>query len=67
MDAETRKYLDEKFEYLEGWLTGRFAETDAKITGLRAEMVHHFGVVRRDIRDLEGRVARLEKAPMAAE
>ena len=63
MDEETREFL----ENMQGWLNGRFDETDAKITGLRTEMVHQFALVRRDLRRLDERVSRLEKAPMAAE
>ena len=64
---QRRRHLDAVFEYTESWLRGRFDETDAKITGLRTEMVNQFGFVRRDIRQLKERVDRLEKAPMAAE
>ena len=60
--------IDAKFEYTESWLRGRFEETDAKITGLRTEMVNQFGFVRRDIRQVEERVSRLENnRPLAAE
>ena len=68
MDDETKRYLDEKFEHLEGWLKGAFDEMQREIVGLRAEMNHGFTMMRRDLQNLDRRVGRLETdRPAAAE
>ena len=67
MDNETREWLegfekrmDAKIDHLEGWLKGTLDEMRCDIRGLDVKMDEGFAQIRRDINDLDRRVARIE-------